>query len=41
MRKHLAIVIDWFGPYFDFEELNRVTREDYSVGLYVAIGKQK
>jgi len=41
MSKHLAIVIDWYDPYYDFEELNQVTRADYSGGLYVAIGKKK
>ncbi len=41
MNKHLAIVIDWYGPYNSFEELNQVTREDYAGGLYVAIGRRK
>jgi len=30
MSKHLAIVIDWYSPSYDFEDLKQVTREDYS-----------
>lgn len=36
--KHLAVVIDWYGPYTVTEAL-KVSKYDYSSGLYVGIGK--
>ena len=41
MKKHIAVVIDWFGPYKLNEKLRIATRDYYSGGLYVSIGKTK
>lgn len=37
--KHLAVVIDWYGPYSVAEALTASKRDGYSSGLYVGIGK--
>lgn len=37
---HIAIVIDWFGPYDTLEAAQTALRSDYGAGLYLAIGKQ-
>ena len=37
--KHVAIVIDWFGPYKSIEEAKIAMNSDYVDGLYMAIGK--
>lgn len=39
--KHVAIVVDWFGPYGSVTEAAKVARSDYSAGLYVVVGKRK
>lgn len=36
--KHLAIVINWYGPY-SLDDARQVARIDYSSGLYLGIGK--
>ena len=36
--KHLAVVVDWYGPYSVEEALQAATYE-YGSGLYVGIGK--
>jgi len=36
--KHLAVVVDWYGPYSRDEALY-AARHDYGPGLYVGIGK--
>lgn len=36
--KHLALVIDWYGPY-TYKEALEASKDDYSAGLYVGIGK--
>jgi len=38
---HIAIVIDWFGPYRGLEEARAALKKDYEDGLYVGIGKVK
>lgn len=38
---HIAIVIDWFGPYNSIAGAQAVARKDYGGGLYMAIGKQR
>lgn len=39
MRKHLVILIDWYGPY-SIDEARNIARTDYSAGLYFAIGSR-
>lgn len=36
--KHLAIVVDWFGPY-NRDEARSSARLDYKSGLYLCLGK--
>ena len=38
--KHLAVVIDWYGPYTRDEALDASKNDGYADGLYVGIGKQ-
>ena len=38
--KHLAVVVDWYGPYTP-EEARASSRIDYESGLYLGIGKRK
>ena len=38
--KHLAIVIDWYGPYTLSEALLAAKNDGFSLGLYLAIGKR-
>ena len=38
--KHLAVVVDWYGPY-SAEEAEKSARLDYESGLYLGIGKLK
>lgn len=38
--KHLAIVIDWYGPYSMSQALEASKNNGYGAGLYVGIGKQ-
>jgi hypothetical protein len=40
MERHIAIVVDWFGP-FGFEEARAIARADFADGLYMLIGKVK
>ena len=40
MRKAIAIIVDWFGPY-DLPAAREASRRDFGAGAYVAIGKQK
>ncbi|MCI5120605.1 MAG: hypothetical protein D3908_05330 [Candidatus Electrothrix sp. AUS4] len=37
--KHIAIVIDWYGPYSSLEEARAALNADYEDGLYMVIGK--
>ncbi|GHV00994.1 hypothetical protein AGMMS49521_0200 [Campylobacterota bacterium] len=36
---HIAIIINWFGPYQNIEEAQTVSAKDFSDGLYLAIGR--
>lgn len=38
--KHLAVVVDWYGPYTQ-AEARASSRSDYDSGLYLGIGKLK
>lgn len=38
--RHLAIVIDWYGPYSISEALHASKHDGYGSGLYMGIGKQ-
>ncbi len=38
--RHLAIVIDWYGPYSVQEAIIAAKNDGYSSGLYIGIGKQ-
>ncbi len=38
--KHLAVVVDWYGPY-TLDEAKLSARLDYESGLYLGIGKLK
>lgn len=38
--KHLAIIIDWYGPYTFLEALE-ASGHDYGPGLYVGVGKRR
>jgi hypothetical protein len=38
--KHLAVVVDWYGPYSP-DEAKVSSRIDYDSGLYLGIGKRK
>ena len=40
MTKHVAIVVDWFGPY-DYGDAFSAACEDFQGGLYMGIGKIK
>jgi hypothetical protein len=40
MQKHVAIIIDWYGPY-SLTEAKKVAKESFGAGVYVALGKQK
>ena len=40
MTKHVAIVVDWFGPY-DREGAVAAARRDFGSGMYMCIGKHK
>lgn len=40
MQKHVAIVVDWFGPY-DLVSAKKAAKEDFENGLYLLIGKAK
>ncbi|MCB1565302.1 MAG: hypothetical protein KDI78_06670 [Xanthomonadales bacterium] len=40
MSKHLAIVVDWYGPYTP-EQAIAAAAEDFESGLYLGIGKIK
>ena len=40
MEKHVAIVVDWFGPY-DLESAKKAAKEDFENGLYMLVGKTK
>lgn len=40
MEKHIAIVVDWFGP-FSFEQARAIARAHFADGLYMLIGKVK
>jgi len=35
------VAVDWYGPYLSLTEAREKARQDYSHGLYLAIGKQK
>jgi hypothetical protein len=37
--KHIAVVIDWYGPYTTEEALTAARNDGYSRGLYMAFGK--
>ncbi len=38
--KHLAVVVDWYGPYSP-ENALLAARKDYKSGLYIGIGKRR
>ena len=40
MQKHVAIIIDWYGPY-SLTDAKRVAKESFGAGVYVALGKLK
>ncbi|MBI5189776.1 MAG: hypothetical protein HZA22_03755 [Nitrospirae bacterium] len=40
MKKHLAIVVDWFGPY-TLEAATKAAKGQFDSGLYMVIGKKK
>ena len=40
MQKHVAIIIDWYGPY-TLTDAKKVAKESFGTGVYVALGKQK
>jgi len=37
--KHIAVKIDWYGPYYSISEAQKAAKDDYESGLYLAIGK--
>jgi len=41
MGAHIAVVIDWYGPYRGIHEARKGAKSDYEEGLYLFIGKQK
>jgi len=41
MSNHIAVVIDWFGPYKGIQEANKVAQNDFEGGLYLFIGRKK
>lgn len=38
-KKHLMIVVDWFGPY-DLDGAQEAAKRDYAHALYMCIGRQ-
>jgi hypothetical protein len=38
--KHLAVIVDWYGPYTIDDALS-VSKYDYDSGLYVGLGKRR
>ena len=40
MQKHVAIIIDWYGPY-SLSDAKEVARENFGAGAYVALGKRR
>lgn len=41
MGTHVAVVIDWFGPFKGIQEANEAAEENLTEGLYLFIGKAK
>ena len=39
--KHIAIVVDWFGPYSSVKDAAKKARNHYEAGLYLVVGKVK
>jgi hypothetical protein len=39
MGKHIAIVVDWFGPYTTIKAASEAAKADFRAGLYMCIGK--
>lgn len=37
--KHIAVVVDWFGPYLNVKAAASKARSEYDAGLYLVIGK--
>ncbi len=37
--KHIAIIVDWYGPYADRRDAGRAARDFAGPGLYLAAGK--
>lgn len=40
-QKHLMVAINWYGPYHSIDEARESAWQDYSDGLYFAMGKCK
>lgn len=40
-RKPLAVIVDWFGPYYSQQEAAKCAKDGYGAGLYLIIGKKK
>ena len=36
MQKHVAIIIDWYGPY-TLTDAKKVAKENFGAGVYVAL----
>jgi hypothetical protein len=39
--KHVAIVVDWFGPYTSVKDAACAARKDDTASLYLVVGKVK
>lgn len=37
-KNHLMIAVNWYGPYSSIDEANKVAKEDFTKGLYMASG---
>lgn len=36
--KHLMIAVNWYGPYWDLDEVRRIARNEWEHALYMCIG---
>jgi hypothetical protein len=41
MGAHIAVVIDWYGPYHGIQEAKKAAKSDWVDGFYLLIGKEK
>jgi hypothetical protein len=40
MQKHIAVIIDWYGPY-SLTKAKEIAKQYFGSGVYIALGKQK